>query len=34
MVKLMLPPRRQYFYEANAILMDQIEVKTKEIWIY
>jgi hypothetical protein len=26
MVQLMLPLRRQYFYEANAIWMDQIGV--------
>jgi hypothetical protein len=26
MVQLMLPLRRQYFYEANTILMDQIGV--------
>jgi hypothetical protein len=33
MVQLMLPLRRQYFYEANAIWMDQIRVKMDLIWI-
>jgi hypothetical protein len=27
MVQLMLPLRRQYFYEANSISMDQIGAK-------
>jgi hypothetical protein len=31
MVHMMLLLRREYFYEANAIRMDQIRVKTKEI---
>jgi hypothetical protein len=31
MVHMMLLLRREYFYEANAIRMDQIGVKTKEI---
>jgi hypothetical protein len=29
---MMLLLCREYFYEANAIRMDQIGVKTKEIW--
>jgi hypothetical protein len=29
----MLPLYSKYFYEANAIAMDQFRVKTKEIWI-
>jgi hypothetical protein len=25
---------KQFYYEANATEMDQIRVKTKEIWIF
>jgi hypothetical protein len=31
MVQLMLPQRRQYLYEANAIRMDQIGVIMRKI---
>jgi hypothetical protein len=32
MVQLIFPLHRKYFYEANAILMDQIGVKMNKLW--